>query len=375
MQFKNKNPVLFTIVIPVVLSVLMLYQYKKGIRNAADIGLGKATSTFTPFIDNYPVHITNPSLANLMKEGWIKRGNKNVYLWIGNSQLHGINEYAPGQTNCIGFLFDQLKPLNEEVLGVSLPNGNLQEFFMEVIYYSKLIPPKGIILPLFFDDMREDGIRDLLKLNAIIDSIRPQQDYFSSLKNIASLEVSKSKEAVNDFNGIRETTQDISERYLSRWFESNWSIWRSRPDIRGNLFNDLYNIRNKLFGINASTTREMIPGRYKNNFTAYCGIVKYCKTNNIPLLIYIPPIRHDVPIPYKMTDYISFKKNVEDISKASPATFLNLENLVPGQYWGYLKPGNMFDETSGLDFMHFKQKGHQLIADTIFVTLKGKREL
>lgn len=373
MQFNNKYPVLFSIAFPVLLSVLMLYQYKNGIRNAADIGLGKSTSTFTPFIDNYPVHITNPSMANLMKEGWIKRGNKNVYLWIGNSQLHGINEYAPGQTNCIGFLFEQLKPLNEEVLGVSLPNGNLQEFFMEVIYYSKLIPPKGIILPLFFDDMREDGIRDLLKLNAIIDSIRPQQDYFSSLKNIASLEVSKTKEAVNDFNGIRETTQDITERYLSRWFESNWSIWRSRPDIRGNLFNDLYNIRNKLFGINASTTRKMIPGRYKDNFTAYSGIVKYCKANNIPLLIYIPPIRHDVPVPYELADYYSFKKNVADVSKSAGMSFLNLEYLVPGAYWGYVRPGSMLDENSGLDFMHFKQRGHQLIADTIFNTLKGKK--
>ncbi len=373
MAITKKYPVLFTIVLPIIIAVALLYSYKKGIRDAEDIGLGKGTATFTPYVEKRPIHITNPSLAASMKEGWIERGKKEVYLWIGNSQLHGVNQYRTGQVNCISFLSEQLKTFKEEVLGISYPNGNMQEFLTSVLYFSKLIPPKGIILPICFDDMREDGIRDALKLKPVIDSVQNEPAYYSTLENIRSLKLpvidSNSGANGNDFSGIKETLQDISERYLDRKMEAIWSIWKSRPDIRGNLFNDLYNFRNTMFGIDATTTRKMIPGRYKDNFTAFTSIIKYCTTNKISLLIYIPPIRNDVPIPYEHAAYNSFKKDVEEQCLKSGVSFVNLENLVPGQYWGQAAAAKAGDEKKVIDFMHFQQSGHQLLADSIFKTI------
>ena len=361
----RKYSLILNFLLPLFIGIIFLYGYREHIRPSTDIGLGEGTSSYTPFFENYPIHLQNPVYADSMKAGWIQRGKKDITLWIGNSQLHGVNQYMPGKINCIAYLFNRLKPQNREVLGVSFPNANIQEFLVSAIYFSKLIPAKRILMPIFYDDMREDGIRDLLKTRAIEDSISKDSTYFLQLENIMNLykhSETNLDPAPDDFSGIKETTQDISERYLNGLFEKKWSLWKSRPDIRGNFYNDLYNARNALLGINASSVRKMIPGRYTENYNALLAIIKYCRDAEIDLLLYIPPIRHDVPLPYDLKGYGIFKKDIEQLCISNNIRFMNLENLVPGRYWG------MASKTS-IDFMHFQDTGHHLIADTMFETL------
>ncbi|MFT3679158.1 MAG: hypothetical protein QM791_02725 [Ferruginibacter sp.] len=370
-----KSP-LFNILLPIALATGLLYYYKSSVRKAEEIGLGKGTSSFYPVIDNYPVHIKSPAGISLYKEGWNRRGKKNVWLWLGNSQLHGVNQYQPGQYNTIQYFFDSLSVLNTEVLGASYPNANLQEFLVSVLYYSQLLEIKQMIMPVFYDDMREDGIRDEIAITAVAEGIKKDSAYFEGLPAITGLITRDTGVAVSkddDYSGIKETAQDISERYLNKKMDDYWSVWRARPDFRGNLFNDLYLLRNQVLGIKPGTQRKMIPGRFRDNYKAFKNILQYCADKKIMLLVYIPPVRNDVPLPYDITAYTNFKNDVEKECRLYGAKFINLENIVPAKYWGVKSSTSSFTGEGETDFMHFQEPGHRLLADTIFKTLTSNK--
>ncbi len=367
----KKPNVLLNILLPILLGIGLLYYYQRHIRSAADIGLGEGTYGYFPVVDKFPIHITDAQFADSVVKGWKERGAKPLYLWQGNSQLHGVNQYKPGQVNCVEFLFNALKNNNEEVIGASYPNGNMQEFLLSLIYFSHKLPLKAVVQPVFYDDMREDGIRNEINIPDVVAAVKPDSPYFLNIPNIAALKINDSLSGDvkgDDFNAIHATAQERSERYLDNRLEHLWGIWQSRPDIRGNLFNDVYKLRNMVLGIKANTIRKMIPGRFTDNYNSFLDMLAFCNDHHIPLVIYIPPLRDDVSPPYDIKEYEKFKEQVKADCEKVHLTFINLEHLVPAKYWG-VKEGTSFGASTEVDFMHFQQAGHQLIADTIYHTL------
>ena len=372
-MLKKVSP-LFNIILPLLLGIVLLYWNKSRVRKAEDIGLGEGTSSYYPSLNNYPIHLSTPSSLDLFMKGWKKRGGSELYLWVGNSQLHGVNQYKNSDKNSVEILFDSLKQYNREVLGTSYPNANLQELLATTVYYTSIVKIKAVIMPVFYDDMREDGIRDIISsCNPLVMALKKDSIYFDNIESIKSLET-KSNEMPNteeskDFGGIKETAQDVSERYLNGKLESQWEIWKKRPDFRGDFFNDLYVWRNKLLGIKPTTVRKIIPGRFRQNYNAFETLSKFCLIKKLPLYIYIPPIRSDVPPPYNMNEYTAFKEQVKADCKKWGVHFINLENLVPAKYWGTTGTKNDVNGGGQIDFMHFQFGGHRLLADTVFKTL------
>ena len=267
MRFK----IVTNIILPLIFGVVMLYYYQSNTRKSSEIGLGKGTESYAPFVNQYPIHIINLYNRDSLVKGWISRGRKDIFLWQGNSQLHGINQYSHGQINCIEYIFDSLSHNNKEVLGASYPNGNMQEFLLSAIYFIERFPVKGIIQPVFYDDMREDGIRGEMNVTDIRKYVLKDSAFYYNISSINNLKVKDtSPDIMNDgFKGIQQTVQDKTERFLDSKLEQKWNLWASRPDIRGNLFNDVYFFRNTLLRIKANTVRKMIPGRYKDNYNSF----------------------------------------------------------------------------------------------------------
>ena len=98
-------------------------------------------------------------------------------------------------------------------------------------------------------------------------------------------------------------------------------------------------------------------------------MITLCKTKKVPLIIYVPPLRNDVSPPYDPEAYRKFILKLNKDCKEANVLFLDLENLVPPKYWG-VKEGTAIGVATELDFMHFQQAGHKLIADTIYKTIK-----
>ncbi|NDK54513.1 hypothetical protein [Pontibacter fetidus] len=213
------------------------------------------------------------------------------------------------------------------------------------------------------DDLREDGIR----ADLINDIKKTDPDFKIEANHTFANKINKllAEEKVQDQPAsnleIDLTPQERSEQFLNEWLEKQTDIWHKRSSVRGDLFNRLYNFRNWLFGINAQTKRKLIKNRYEANMFALDAILKFCKARNIKPVIYIPPIRHDVEIPYDQVEYTSFKRRLKNLAASYNFKVLNLENAIPNSFWG-TKASTTGGDGGELDFMHFQYKGHIILA-------------
>ena len=164
-----------------------------------------------------------------------------------------------------------------------------------------------------------------------------------------------------DTAGIAQTMQERVERTLNSWLDARSPLWQTRPAIRGEVFVDLYRLRNTLFGIKATSKRKMIPGRYRDNWAALTAILEAAKRSGICIVLYVAPIRDDAEIPYDAAEYVRFKLDLENLARQYEAVFKNLESLVPAEFWGSKSSTGLGDGPE-LDFMHFQAGGHKIVA-------------
>ena len=81
-------------------------------------------------------------------------------LWLGNSQLHLVNQFRQGDEVAPYWMRAGLSCPDVTVpFGFSLANANLQEHYVLATYAVARLPVRLILLELCFDDMREDGLR------------------------------------------------------------------------------------------------------------------------------------------------------------------------------------------------------------------------
>ena len=352
-----------TFIIGIILSFITLYWVSISTKNNInfnDLALGEETVSYFGTVKNKRVHCMDENDLDLCLDSYFNYGKKNdVTLWLGNSQLHAINQKQKGQETATVKLHKLATKYKEYLISVSQPNDNLQEHFLLAAYLIKKLPVKYIILPVVFDDMREDGVRFSLKYlledQTTIDLIK---DYETGKKLLT-----QNKNSNKNLN-IDENLQDKSESYLNKKLSNVWPLWSERSQFRGSLFNFLYRLRNYVFQINPSTTREILPGEYKKNFQALNSLIQITKENKIKLIIYNVPIRNDVKIPYDNEDYSKFKKDLINISNKNSLKFLNLEMIVPNNLWGKKFLQQFLKKE--LDFMHFKEQGHEILAKSLY---------
>jgi hypothetical protein len=213
------------------------------------------------------------------------------------------------------------------------------------------------------DDLREDGVREIF-FSALYDRNYVIQQN-SNIANLLSKELSKSSESKVEKTNGKQTTQDFSEAFLNKFLTQHSYLWSKREQVRGNLITWLYKLRNTVFGIRPGTTRKMIYDTYQRNFEALKGILDLSKEKGTLVYVYIPPIRSDVDSPYDKDEYKKFKVDLLKLVSRYPNVKLkDYSTIVPGKWWGYKDPTNLFDKYE-LDFMHFQFQGHKILSDSI----------
>ncbi|MDC0988829.1 hypothetical protein OAR24_05340 [Candidatus Pelagibacter sp.] len=351
--------------------ILNFFLPKKGSQiPLEEFALGKNTKTSMASVGNKKIHCSDLKDLNFCIEGYkIDRNNSPVILWLGNSQLHAINQYQLGNETAAPQIHRILKEYNFHTLTLSQPNANLQEHYLLFTYLLDRLPLKTLILPIVFDDMRENEIRTDIK--------RVLKDQ-ASYKRINETLLGKSlisrfndKDlADNKSNVLKDTKQTEFENLLDEKLGNIWSLWTKRDIFRGELLGKLYLLRNSVFGIKATTTRKIIKGSYVKNINAYQDILKLALDNKIKVLVYIPPIRNDIKIPYDVKEYNSFKNEIKNIAEEYKVYFTSLEDLVPSEFWGRKASTNLKGDEE-VDFMHFQAEGHRLLAEAIFLEISN----
>ena len=276
--------------------------------------------------------------------------NENVLLF-GNSQLGAINQFSEGDINyahrlSIDINKSRSKPLT--IRSIWMPNATLGEF-KEIYLSMKKCPTRidNLILPLFLDDTREQSIRESLKnyVSNICDSFKP-------------LSTNKYEEE-NNINYISNSDK-LDKSILKSAF-----ILKEIQSINFHFRVFLYQLRNSIFGIKASSKRKIIPAAYKFNVEALENIVDLREYSRMQTILYIPPLLHfdsGKNIPYFKDDYLNFKNEMKDICNKDNCSFYDLDSIVPDNKWGYKNSTNLQREKKEIDFMHFTYDGHQIFS-------------
>lgn len=329
--------------------------------------LGAQTTSVFAKVGRHPIHCQDGRDAAACIKGARDRKATSSVLWLGNSQLHAVNQFHQGEITATPLLFDSLVPRGLDLVTFSQPNASLQEHYVLFEYLRRQLPVRVLILPVVFDDFREEGLRDEVAALARDD---PTAVGLSETE-IGSRLVTDARSAPKDQEtaGIAQTMQEQAERWLNGWLEAHSSLWQTRPAIRGEIFISLYKLRNTLFGIKATSKRKMIPGRYLANRSALAAILGAAEQNGIRVVLYVAPLRGGVETPYDTTEYSRFKAEVETLAKQHHATYSNLEALVPNELWGE-KEATGLGEEAELDFMHFKAGGHQMLAAKLYLLVR-----
>ena len=287
-------------------------------------------------------------------------------MWLGNSQLHTINQFQSGQHIAPYWLRQKAQdPSCFWPYGFSLPNANFQEFFILSSYISSATHIDAAVVPLVFDDLREDGLRDdfsLLLAKAFRSELSESKTALDILQRFESGFLSpKEGESIN--KGLEGFVQQHFEDSLSNSLGRIFPLWHERANLRVNLLTDLYFMRNYILNIKPNTIRKQIPVRYTRNMAALEETVRRLQNHGIPLILYIVPIRQDVTLPYDLVEYSAWKSSIAHLAATYNVELLNLEARVPPELWGSYDKDN-------IDFMHFQGKGHELVADAIAPALK-----
>jgi len=300
----------------------------------------------------------SPSIESCIDYGL--KNNKNI-LWLGNSQLNGVNQYVDGQLSAPAYLSNEFIDYQENLVIISPPNSSLQEHYLLFEYISNSISLDTVILPLIFDDTREDGIRYSLRKG------------FSDQKTISDLQASdigkylvrkNDKQQINHSSQKYKSLQSISENFLDSKASLSFESWNLRDQYRSNISSMLYRLRNYIFDIKPTDVRKIIRGRYDRNLDSFSSILLSAEKKNINVIVYIAPIRNDIRIPYDLNEYSDFKEAVEKISSFYNVNFINLEKLIPNELWG-LKSATTLGGEPEVDFMHFQDEGHKILAKRI----------
>jgi len=366
---KSRYLSLVVLLLSMTVAVTSLYIYNGTRIQAEEFALGKENTSRSESWDGVP--FTGHNIADISaivryySSPDLKK--QTTIAWFGNSQLHTLNQFKPGE-HLAPYWLRLLAPCQNCMvpLGLSLANANPQEVFVLSQYVAKKVPLSAIVLEIEFMGFREDGLRGDFSKIASADLVNALHAYPVG-KDLASLvgggtEKHDGEEKKSELDSV---LQQETENFLSRKLGEIWPLWKDRVNLRTSLLGGLFNFRNFVFNISSQSQRKIIKPRYLRNMRALEDMLASCRDANIPVVLYFAPIRQDKPLPYDKTEYAHWKEQVDFLAKTYLASSINLEKLVPPENWG---------SNFGLDidFMHFQEPGHKMVAEALYPLIQAK---
>lgn len=337
---------------------------------AADVGLGVGTQrAMYTAADGTGVHCGDLGDAQVCLEGAAQRALPHRLLWLGASQLHGMNDPQPGDMTAPARLFEALRGRGVDVLTFSQPNSNFQEQLVLFEWLRPRLKPQGLILPAVFDDMREVGVRSEIA-QALSDPDTANALARSEIGRMLSAQFRPTANGSSDNAALHQTDQERVELALNGWLEQAWPLWRQRGELRSQAVLALHDLRklalrlrNAVLSIDSSKWQVAIPqAQYDINHAALEAMLASARAADVPVLIYIAPRPIDAHFPYDPARYAAFKQDMAATAARHGAALVNLEDSVRGDVWGKIDNGVGVLVT---DVFHFRNAGHAQMAGAL----------
>lgn len=335
-----------------------------------NLAFGTETQSILGTVDGRVAHCLGADDSAYCVAEWRKAGEPDTILWMGNSQLPAINRMAPGDENAPQLLFRALEPRGKWLVTYSEPNANLSEQALVYEAISPIYDPKLVILPVCYDDIREQGIRDIVLDFTADATVRRRIESAKTAPFILPYMTRTDADASNpDAAAADPTPQSRVEAAVTRFLDQHWGLWAQRPMLRGNLGGATHLLRNKILGIHSTTKRAVSPVLYAERMALLDVWLTEMRRDGRDVLLYIPPYRRDIDGPYVEADYQAFRRDLQQMAAKHGAHFADLEPVVPGAEWA-----TVTDTIFGFkepDFMHFTAEGHQKFAAAIEKSIRA----
>ena len=331
----------------------------------ADFALGRYTQSVYAGVGGAPIHIDgNPERLEEWLEGWRARGARPVVVWLGNSQLHGVNRYEPGQRTVAARAFDALDGLGFDTLVVSPPSATPLEHYLLYEHVAARVPVAMLIVGEVFMNLRSHNVR------------AEMHPYLADAKTAAELSgtaagrnlqrrFSEYTQTGSDAEGVVvDTPQDRVERTLNDWLQTNSQRWAMRGRVRAQITTSWVRLYRSLFRIGPQTKRPMVAGSYETNMRAIDAMLAAAASDGVAILAYVAPIRQTPEPPVVLEEYRGFKHELAAMTERHGGRFADLELVVPDELFGFHGSATVFEEQVP-DYWHFQEGGHRLLAESV----------
>lgn len=345
----------------------MSMSYFSGSFKADEVGLGRnTTSHIARFNGRRLSGIAQAvdSVEYFMKQDQAAKTSR-IALWMGNSQLHSINHYAEGNHLAVEYVNMKLEKENEKMIAYqfSSPHLNLIEellFVSEI--HAKGIHPDLLIIPVTYRSFHFSTVRNELKnLTGYkqIEAIAQDQ----VLRNLYRYE--KESDERGKLASKEKTWQDRSEDAINNFLTTYIPLYGYRENTKSFIsffpLQVIHFFSDKTKDLNVKGKDETVALNKK----ALTALLDYARDHNMKVILYQVPHPQDPSFFfYNKEAYQAFFSDIQNISKTySNVTFLDLSHIVPLDLWGMSNDGYK-------DTYHFRDRGHQLLGDTIATTIK-----
>jgi hypothetical protein len=300
-------------------------------------------------------------------QSWVAAGKPPVILWFGNSQLHGVNRYRPGDKTAVMKLHDALAPTGQFLVGYSLPNMTLPEVAVAWQALASKLEIRTVLLPVVLNALRDAAVRDGVRpLLADVETGRKLQrspvarDLASTLKSDPAAQAAEGRKSLATW----------VENHLEGKLSAFSALWRDRSAVQALLDYIYFKAWHELAGASAQSKRSLVGLGYEAQIALLSDILKDFAGCGARVIVYVPPYRQDIPGPYIQAEYDRFKVNLSRIASANGADYADLDNLVDGPDWGMVR--DPLFRTEDYDFMHFTANGHSRLAEALLAQLNSK---
>lgn len=180
-----------------------------------EAALGKATTSVFLSDGDQSIHCRDLRDSHDCLNGFLAGTRRNAGIWLGNSMLHAVNQYKSGQATSQLLLHRAIAEDGIDLLTFSQPNANLQEHLLLFEYLASNIPINVLIVPVVFDDIREDGIRKDLEGILLDHAISETLSESEIGRDIIARHSISNIENNSDVAGVAGTVQEHSEMFLN----------------------------------------------------------------------------------------------------------------------------------------------------------------
>jgi hypothetical protein len=296
-------------------------------------------------------------------------------VYIGNSQTMAIMDRKPGDivtAQWLQVLLNRQVPPPRRPIQLrqgSLPNLTPTEGLVRLAMAGEAAPSRidAVLFCEVLEEFRGLSVRDEM-LAEVTPEVRTALERFAA----ANPDLKEAGAAVHNAvpapvaPGAEGEKLTVAQRLdkSANDAANHMPLFALRSEMRGRVVDVYYSNRNRALHITSASPRPVPDEPYLTSLQMVELTFRYAKSKNIPVFVYLTPLRPITPNPNVPADVARFRKDMPPLCAKYGVAFADYTDLVPEKLWTTFY-ANDVAHAGDLDFSHFTGEAHKLVAENL----------